>query len=337
MHRGFTSWLTGFLLAVSLWGQTPQGTQSPGANAQPEKPKPQAQQPQPPPLAVLLKKTVAFLTTEFRDGSQVKQLRGTAFFVFVEDKRLGENRGFVYLVTNRHMVDPVFHGRSVSPSRVSLRLNLRAASSGIQSAEATLPLVPQFRWYFSQDDGVDLAVVPLAPDQRIYDYEAFPASLFATKDVIESSGVAEGDAVLFAGFFYQFPGQKKIEPIVRQGILAMMPDEDIQTTRGKPGQLYLADVHVMHGNSGAPMFVNVGGFRGGNMIVGGFPYRLLGIVSGYFNETQDFHLEVATTIEGQFNGNSGISLVVPVDALRAILDSPALRAQRDAEVASQPR
>lgn len=223
------------------------------------------------------------------------------------------------------------------PPRFSLRLNLKSPAGGIQSAEGTLPLVPQFRWYFSQDDAVDLAVVPLTPDQKVFDYEAFPASLFATKDVIQSRGVAEGDAVLFAGFFYQFPGQKKIEPIVRQGILAMMAEEEIQTTLGKPGQLYLADVHVFRGNSGAPMFVNVGGFRGGNMIVGGFPYRLLGIVSGYFNETQDFHLEVATTLEGKVDANSGISLVVPVDALKEILDSPVLRAQRDAEVARQAK
>jgi len=61
-------------------------------------------------------------------------------------------------------------------------------------------------------------------------------------------------------------------------------------------------------------------------------YRLLGIVSGYLFETADFQLQVATTLSGKTNANSGISLVVPIDELKNLLDSPALKLQRDAEV-----
>src|SRR5271157_2673130 len=197
------------------------------------------QSPKTPPFGTLLKKTVGFLTVDYRDGDRVGQERGTAFFVFYEDKRLPENRGFIYLVTNRHMAQPRINGHVVSVLHASLRLNLRATGRGSQSAEGELPL-GQLHWYFPADEAVDLAVIPLVPDDTV-DYMPFPVSWFATKEVIATNNIAEGDAVLFAGFFYQFPGQKKIEPIVRQGILAMMPDEDLTTTLGRPGHLYLTD------------------------------------------------------------------------------------------------
>jgi hypothetical protein len=177
---------------------------------------------------------------------------------------------------------------------------------------------------------VDLAVLPLAPDLKRFDYQPLPLSMFATKDVIATQQIAEGDSVLFAGFFYQYPGQKKIEPIVRQGILAMMPDEELKTTLGKPGRVYLADVHVFGGNSGSPMVVNVGGYRNGSLVMGGFPYLLLGIVSGYY-ETADFKLETAATLTGEANANSGISIVVPAEQLKALLESPQLQRLRDSQ------
>jgi len=173
----------------------------------------------------------------------------------------------------------------------------------------------------------------MALDEDKFDYEAFPTSLFATRNFIQSNNIAEGDSVLFTGFFYQFPGQKRMEPIVRQGILAMLPDEVLQTTLGKPGRLYLADVHVFGGNSGSPMFVNVAGVKNGSIVYGPNPYRLLGVVSGYFNETENFRLQVATTLTGTVAGNSGISLVVPADELKTLLESPELAQRRDAEIA----
>jgi hypothetical protein len=64
---------------------------------------------------------------------------------------------------------------------------------------------------------------------------------------------------------------------------------------------------------------------------------LLGVVSGYFYETQDFTFQVATTLSGKANANSGISMIVPADELKALLDSPELQGQRDAIVAGQQK
>jgi hypothetical protein len=71
------------------------------------------------------------------------------------------------------------------------------------------------------------------------------------------------------------------------------------------------------------------------MLVGGFPYRLLGVVSGYFTETQDFYLQVATTLSGIIGANSGISMVVPADELKTLLDLREFRERRDADAARQ--
>ncbi|MGF7179400.1 trypsin-like peptidase domain-containing protein [Tunturiibacter psychrotolerans] len=284
-----------------------------------------------------IKKMVAFLTVTYQTPIGIMQKRGTSFFVAYEDKRLGPGQGFVYLVTNRHMVQPGFEdGAPFAVTNFSLKLNKRSLDGTSTAFEAMLP-INSSHWYFRDDDpSVDLAVLPLAPDQAIYDYSAFPTSLMATRDVVQSQSIAEGDSILFAGFFYQFSGLKKNEPIVREGVLAMMPEEKMTTTMHKPGDLYLADVHVFNGNSGSPMFVNVGGLHNGALTFGGFPFRLLGVVSGYMNESEKFEIEVSPTLPESSKENSGISTVIPVDELKDLLDTAPLQQMRDSFVAKMP-
>jgi hypothetical protein len=257
---------------------------------------------------------------------------GTCFFVFYEDKRLGENQGFVYLITNRHMANPgIENGNAFPVLSVQLRLNLTNSDRG--SEEGQIPIGGQVRWFFPSDDSVDLAALPLAPDQTKYDFMPIPVSLFATHDAIEARGIAEGDSILFTGYFYQFPGLKKFQPIIREGILAMMPDEKLDTTLRKPGHLYLGDMHVFGGNSGSPLFVNLSGIRNGGLSLGGL-YMLLGVVSGYYHEDSNLNLTVATTLTGTLEQNSGIAMIVPADELKALLDSPTLQAARDSYVSA---
>jgi Trypsin-like peptidase domain len=292
---------------------------------------------QAPPSSVALRKTVGFIRVVYAKGQQAWEVRGTGFFVFVDDQRLGGNRGFEYLVTNRHVAEPVEHGAKFRVLSVSLRLNLKHPGHGKASHKDQIPLGKDLRWFFPADDAVDLAVLPLAPDPAKYDYAAFPISLFATKDVIQKERIAEGDRVLFAGFLYEFPSPIRLEPILREGVLAMMPKGPMETTLHKPGHLYLADVHVSAGNSGAPLFASVGRFRSGSPASQGFPYRLLGVVSGYMAKDADLKLHVRTALEGEAKGNSGISTVVPADELKALLDSPPLQNLRDEEVALEQK
>jgi hypothetical protein len=264
----------------------------------------------------------------------VGKVEGTCFFVFYEDKRGGEDFGFMYLVTNRHMAQPgIEDGKHYQVLQTTLRLNLR--NDARASQEITLPIDDQhLHWVFPADDSVDLAVLPILPATAIYDYIPISVSLFATRQVVEQQNVAEGERILFTGYFYQFPGEKKFQPIVREGTLAMIPDEKLDTTLGKAGNLYLGDLHVFGGNSGSPLFVNLGGARNGGLFIGD-QYKLLGVVSGFYHEDSDLRLRVATTLTVKQEQNSGIAMIVPVDELKTMLDAPALQAVRDAGVAAR--
>ena len=189
-------------------------------------------------------------------------------------------------------------------------------------------------WYFPADDAIDLAVLPAAPDATKYEIEPYPLSMLLTQAEVAGNNIGEGDSVLFTGVFYQFPGLKKFEPIVREGIVAMMPDEQLDTTLRKRGNIYLADVHVFGGNSGSPLLINLGGMRNGVFRMS-FEHKMLGVISGFYTEDADLTLSIATTYRGTVKGNSGIAMVVPAYELRELLDSAPLQATRDAFIASR--
>jgi hypothetical protein len=155
--------------------------------------------------------------------------------------------------------------------------------------------------------------------------------MLATKDVLEANRIHEGEPLSFAGFFYQFPGFKRIEPIVRQGIIAMMPDEQFPLV-GHPQHLYLADVHAFGGNSGAPVFINLGGTHE-NRMISGQEYRLLGVINGEIFDDENFNLKLTTTVTGSGKANGGVSTMVPADELKQLLDDAQLQRMRDDAIA----
>src|SRR5713226_3078153 len=139
-------------LAASVVAQTPPQavTQQPQSSATAR----------PATMATLIKKTVGFMRVAFlrEDGPQIAE--GTCFFVFYGDKRGGDNFGFMYLVTNRHMARPgIADGKNYPVLWTHVRLNLR--NSGEGSEESNLPIGGSWQWFFPADDSVDLAVLPL--------------------------------------------------------------------------------------------------------------------------------------------------------------------------------
>lgn len=279
-----------------------------------------------------LKKTVGLLTVKYDKEGRSWKDEGTCFFIYYPDERIGKDQGFGYLVTNRHVAVPgIEDGHPYSVTSTTLRLNRKGSNT---SDEKLIPLGGSLRWYFPEDAAVDLAILPFAPDQVNYDIKPLPVSMVITRQEIEPDGIAEGDPIVFAGYFYQFPGLQKFQPIVREGTLAMMPDEQLDTTLHKRGNLYLADVHVAGGNSGSPLLMNLGGFRNGGLNMN-FQYKLLGVISGFYHEDSDFTLTIATTYRGTLQGNSGIATIVPAYFLKDLLNSPALQTARDAFIASR--
>jgi S1-C subfamily serine protease len=274
-----------------------------------------------PPFAVTLKKSVMDIEVKCKDGQVLVSGAGTAFLVALSDPRLPNKSYFDYLVTNRHVVecwDAQNHPREVTT--LLLRVNTKDGSSRRLVGDT-------HTWSFPNDDSIDLAAMSVVlPDDA--DTAAIPVEDFATKEFVHNEVIAEGSPIILSGYFYQFPGERRMEAIVRQGILSMVPDEPIKTTTGKLGTVYLGDVHIFGGNSGSPVMVEAGPLNMDG-------YHLLGVVSGYYYEDEHFNLEVATTVKGTGQANSGIAMIVPVDFLKALLETPELKAKREAYFSRQ--
>jgi hypothetical protein len=269
---------------------------------------------------------------------------GTGFIVILPDKRLpapkevsnGITTGFGYLITNRHVVQPgIDRGKPCRILNYSVLLNRKSTTPTDSLHAEQLRLGRGAPWHFSTDDSVDLAVTPFTPPVELYDFVGIPADLFVTDEMIEKRGVVEGDPVLFSGLFIQsFSAVHTLEPIVRSGILAMVPNGKLETTLHKPGKVYLTEAHAFEGNSGSPVFVETTKFSG--LVIGG-SYRLLGAISGEVFEGSDLTLHVTTSYSAIIQANSDISIVVPASQIRDILNSPPLQAERDAFVSQLPK
>jgi hypothetical protein len=268
------------------------------------------------------------------------QARGTGFLVGYPDTRITRQPGevearlFPYLVTNRHVIQPgIEHGHPCSIVRSSVLLNRKPDATHASSYGESLRTDQSLRWTNSADDSIDLAVTRIGLDEKKYDHVVVPTTQFVSDDDVTSHKVVEGDPVLFAGLFVQtFDQVHTLEPIVRSGSLAMIPEGLLpMTLNAKPGHVYLADAHVFGGNSGSPMFVDLGKFAG---VIGGPYLKLLGVISQEVSENSDLTLTIAT-LTGNVAGNSGVSVVVPASEIKELLDGPALKADRDHQIEMQ--
>lgn len=298
----------------------------------------QAQQPGTPNVTSLesdVLKTVVFIKNDvkFPASSGKPAIRGTdsgtGFIVLVPDSRMGKGYTFSYLVTNRH-VAMAFDDQCVplQIQRTYVTLNLRNPIDGSRLDEERIP--PNARWYFPTDPAVDLAVMPFPLDSKKYDIKGIPLGLFFTSGMLRQDQIVPGDRVLTAGYFYQYVGLREMQPIVREGVLAMLPDGPMTTTTWKPGNLYLADIHIIKENSGSPIFVMMQRPIPGPTFIGmQTVFGLLGVVSGYMGEDKNATLKASTAWNLSVHANSGISTVVPAQQLKDLIEGPELQHLRD--------
>ena len=101
--------------------------------------------------------------------------------------------------------------------KISVTMNRRAAKDGVFAETNYFANPGNAPWVTPDDASVDLAALPFAPSQDYFDYKMISINMLATRDLLVQRGVAEGEPVFFSGFFYQFQGATRMEPIVRQG------------------------------------------------------------------------------------------------------------------------
>jgi hypothetical protein len=260
------------------------------------------------------------------------ELNGTGFLVQVQETRLPGNMAVVYLVTNRHVAkamvsDSTGHAVPHRILKMDATVNLKMPINGTKAKVIPLPPEGPYQWHFPANNSIDLAVIPF---RLIDDYDAVTLNItnFLTPDVWQKLRIGAGDKVLTCGYFLHYAGAHQFQPIIREGSLAMIPDDTMPVPIGGSASVYLADLHIIPGNSGSPLFLALGGgvFTDSN---GGIPYGLIGIVSGYMWEDDRLTLHAAIDYEGTIHANSGIATVVPVEQLKELLYSPELQHERD--------
>jgi hypothetical protein len=285
------------------------------------------------PFATQLRKMVMVIESTCKVGATSEKFAGTGFVVADQDSRLPKDTHFDYLVTNRHVAE--CWDENSKPRQVlavDLRMNLSDGSSKTEH----LSVDGNIHWYFPTDDSVDLAVTTITLSPAVENLRV-PLDMFFTKDSFASYNVGEGAKIILSGYFVQIPGVRRVQPIIREGILSMIPDEPIETTTTKPGTVYLADTHIFGGNSGSPVFISTAGVRPGSVQFLD-TYMFLGVVSGYYYEDSMVSFKVATTAKGIQRANSGVSIIVPADFLKdLVLNNPDLQKIRESELAKRPQ
>jgi len=261
-----------------------------------------------------IKKSVSFIYVP--DGTDEFKPNGTGFFVGVKNK---ENEGIfhVYFVTAKHVIKDK---DDKYLSEIALRIDKKEGDS--QLIKIALKDVQIFEHF---DKDVDIALFNYLPDQSIFDFKFIPNNLIADKEVMAKNEIAEGDEVFFAGLFTSHIGQKRNQPIIRFGKVALISDERIEwKERDKPAKfmdLYLLECQSFGGNSGSPVFFQLSPFRKpGQISLGGPVIYLAGLMTGSFLSGNQIQITdgVPNLISLQ---NMGIAAVTPADKLHEILFS----------------
>lgn len=272
------------------------------------------------PVPIEIKKTVAFI---YALNSTNVVPDGTAFFVGVPDTK-STNRTYVYLVTARHVLRPA---TNFWLPEVFVRLNCHDGTS----EQIPLKIVtdgPFKNAFTHSDDTVDIVVVPFAPKAESFDFKILPVDFITSSNDFKNLEIQEGSDVFFTGMFTHHLGEKQNTPITRFGRVALMTDEKIDWVFGKT-DLYLIEANSFPGNSGSPVFFQIGVERSNGSLVlpSGPNLRLAGVMSGCYQDVQPIKtLSVSTN---QFvTPNLGVAGVVPAYELKDILYSPELKAQR---------
>src|SRR5437870_900956 len=163
----------------------------------------------------------------------------TGFFVGIPSQ-VRPLFSYFYFVTAKHVVASLDH------SELGIVVNSRDAG-------ACLRPLPKHWYYHPTDPSADVAVVPF-PMTMEWDTLSVPTSQFLLPELMQRKQIGIGDEVFFPGLFTLAHGTKRNMPILRHGTIAMLPEEQIQTSSGYM-DAYLIEARSIGGISGSPVFV----------------------------------------------------------------------------------
>lgn len=259
-----------------------------------------------------IKQCVSFVFIIDGKGNYIPN--GTGFFIGISHKDI--EGYFIYFVTAKHVIQDA---EGLYYESIALRLNKKDGTSGYIDLDTDNLII-----HTHDNPDVDIVVFNFNLDGG-YDFIIVPDDDIIDKDFITENEIAEGDDIFFAGLFTSHVGQKRIQPIIRFGKVALMSDEKIEWLKndGEPAflDLYLMECNSFGGNSGSPVFFQLNPDRDTDLTPLGVPPQILlaGIMKGTFLKSNK--VQLVTLLDSLYSYESmGIAAITPSYQLKEIVD-----------------
>ena len=282
-------------------------------------PPPSHEEPQMPDIISTLSGMVIFLLA----GNPPVPI-GTAFIVGYPHPTV-ENASIPLVVTAKHVV--------AGQDKIFGRFSTKKGTSTATVQYDLSDLRASNDYWEHPDEGVDIAVFR-TPHFDQTAYVPLPLDLIAAKSTFKSEQIRPTDRVIFPALLVNFMGLSRNYPVIRDGSIALVPDENVPMKYRVAGrvittaqELILIDATSIPGASGAPVFLWPGPrFRGNTFAIGGTRPLLLGVMHGFYPALPRELVRVETSeAREMFQENSGIAIVFPAWRLNEILELPELR------------
>jgi len=245
---------------------------------------------------------------------------GAGFFVGLKNPSK-QNNFSLYLVTAKHVLCPP--GSNQMLDKIYIRLNKKGGGSETDA----IPLSAQGNKrtvFFHADPTVNLAVLPVLPDQKKIDFKFIPDESILTKEESTNRTLYEGAEVFYPSLFFPYTGVGELYPCVRFGRVALLPDKKIER-QAYSAEIFLVETGSNGGNNGAPVFFYSASIRASE---GQPALKLAGIMEGTFGDApQEIKIVEKRKVAIPFS-NVGISAVIPAYKLLEVLFSEELKKQR---------
>ena len=221
-----------------------------------------------------IKKTIVFLGTV--NEEKEPSFSATGFLVNVQ--------GISHLITAKHVVVKIKNNvltNELSNQNLCVFFNTKSKNVEYRSIKEIKSKYP-VDWVFHKDKNVDIAIIPFGLNTKKDDVKTIPDDLFLSMDRLFE---------LYDVFFLSYqPGvadKKKINPIIRTGIISLINDD----------KTFYIDGFSFPGNSGSPLFLKptFKRFDENNIIFGKDPlaWKFVGIIGEYI-PYQDIAISLQT-------------------------------------------
>jgi hypothetical protein len=268
---------------------------------------------------------VVYLYPSESDAETGAKIGGSGFLVGVMTAGLSRNFPFLYVVTNKHLIE----GGSTT-----IRMKTKDGHNAIIPTD-------ERAWVF-HPAGDDLAIYQIFFDPRNYTFNYVDRALFINKDIVQAMNIGPGDEAFVVGRFINHEGRQQNLPTVRFGCISQMPREPVMQKSGFEQESFLVEARSSGGYSGSPVFafIPAAGERHGvedwvpRKIFQSHGPWLLGIDWGHINDWEPIRNAVGEPInpgrpnDMQIRMNTGLMAVVPSWKLAELLDHGPVVSQR---------